>query len=51
MDAVFRALGATVAALLVLGNLLAIPVWWWYFGEPVVRLWRRYRARGQKVVE
>lgn len=51
MDAVFRSLDVIVAALLVVGNLLALPVWWWYFGEPVVRLWRRYHARGQKVVE
>jgi hypothetical protein len=30
--------------LLVVGNLLALPIWWWLFGTAVVRLWRRYRG-------
>ena len=35
---------AILFVLLLVGNVLALPVWWWLFGAPVARLWRSYQA-------
>lgn len=26
--------------LLLIGNVLGLPIWWWLFGAPIVRLWK-----------
>lgn len=51
MDGLAHALDLALAALLAVGNLLALPIWWWFFGAPIARQWKRYHARGQKVVD
>src|SRR5512144_178693 len=40
-----RALDAILFVLLLMGNLLALPIWAWLFGTPLVQLWRWSRAR------
>lgn len=40
-----------LASLLAGGNLLALPIWWWLLGAPVVRLWKRYHMRGRTMVD
>jgi hypothetical protein len=42
-----RALDAILLVLLLVGDLLALPIWWWLFGAPVVRLWRRICRSGR----
>jgi len=37
-------LDASLFVLLLVGNILALPLWWGLFGAPVVRLWKRYFA-------
>ena len=41
-------LDAILFGLLVIGNGLALPVWRWLFGTPIVRIWKRRpnRRRG-----
>jgi hypothetical protein len=39
-----QVLDATLFLLLLLGNLLALPIWWWLFGRPFVRLWCWFRS-------
>jgi hypothetical protein len=37
-----RVLDAILFVLLVVGSVLALPIWWWLFGTPFVRLWKWY---------
>jgi len=39
-----RAIDAILFVLLLVGNVLGLPIWWWLFGTPVMRFWRWYRA-------
>jgi hypothetical protein len=34
---------AILFVLLVVGNVLSLPVWWWLFGTPLVQLWKWFR--------
>jgi hypothetical protein len=36
-------LDAVLFVLLVIGNVLALPIWWWLFGTPFVQLWKWIR--------
>lgn len=36
-----RILDAILFVLLATGNVLALPVWWWLFGTPIVLLMKR----------
>ncbi len=36
-----RVLDSILFALLLVGNLLGLPVWWWLFWIPASELWRR----------
>ena len=35
-----RALDAILCIVLVVGNVLGLPIWWWLFGTPIVRIER-----------
>ncbi len=35
-----RALDAILFLLLLVGNLLALRIWWWLFTTPLIRIWR-----------
>jgi len=35
-----RAIDAILFVLLLVGNVLGLPIWWWLFGTPVKRFWR-----------
>jgi hypothetical protein len=37
-----RGLDAILFVLLLAGNALALPIWWWLFATPVLRLWQAY---------
>ena len=39
-----RVLDAIIIGLLVVGNLLALPLWWWLFGIPLLRKTERVRG-------
>jgi len=41
-------LDAILLILLLVGNLLALPIWWWLLATPIVRLWRWYRGWRQR---
>ena len=41
-------LDAALFVLLLVGNLLALPIWWWLSVTPLTRLWKwRSRVRGE----
>ena len=41
----FGVLDGLLAVLLATGCLLGLPIYWWLFGTPFVRLWQWWRTR------
>lgn len=35
-------LNAILFVLLLIGNVLGLPIWWWLFGTQIVRLWKAF---------
>jgi hypothetical protein len=44
-DGFIRMLDVLLAITLTTGCLLGLPIYWWLFGTPIVRLWRWWRAK------
>jgi hypothetical protein len=44
-DGFVGVLDVLLAITLAIGCTLGLPIYWWLFGTPIVRLWRRWRAK------
>ena len=45
-----RVIDAILFVLLLVGNVLGLPIWWWLFGTPVRQFWR-WLSRRERAVE
>jgi hypothetical protein len=44
-----RVIDAILFVLLLVGNVVGLPIWWWLFGTPIMRFWRaRCGINGRK---